>query len=78
MNQQEKKPSNPLFHPIINQGTVYESGATLRDYFANSAMQGMFANSKLKDDFAKVDEPYKIIAEHSYKVADAMLKAREL
>jgi len=45
------------------------SGMTLRDYFAAKAMQGLLfsdVNAKL-EDFAK----------QSYKVADAMLKARE-
>jgi len=45
------------------------SGMTLRDYFAAKAMQGLLSsdvNAKL-EDFAK----------QSYKVADAMLKARE-
>ena len=46
-----------------------DSGMTLRDYFAAKAMQGLLSsdvNAKL-EDFAK----------QSYKVADAMLKARE-
>ena len=45
------------------------SGMTLRDYFAAKAMQGLLSsdvNAKL-ENFAK----------QSYKVADAMLKARE-
>ena len=48
-----------------------ESGMTLRDYFAAKAMQG-YTSKKLIDGF---DED--VIAEMSYKIADAMMEARE-
>ena len=48
-----------------------ESGMTLRDYFATRAMQA-YLSRNLIDGF---DED--VISEMSYKVADAMLKARD-
>ena len=46
-------------------------GMTLRDYFAAKAMQGMVGR--------EVSDPSRIekYAENAYKMADAMLKARE-
>ena len=64
--------NNTLAFPIVidlGDGMQYQKGMTLRDYFAAKAMQGLLSsdvNAKL-EDFAK----------QSYKVADAMLKARE-
>jgi hypothetical protein len=46
-------------------------GMTLRDYFAAKAMQGIV--SKEKSHVSWVDE----YAKNAYKMADAMLKARE-
>ena len=45
-------------------------GMTLRDYFAAKAMQGDFIAGIHIDDFADC-------ANRAYKMADAMLKARE-
>ena len=45
-----------------------ESGMSLRDYFAAAALQGM----DLDGEFA-----YQTYALDAYKMADAMLKARE-
>lgn len=47
-------------------------GMTLRDYFAAKAMQGVFTNP-----IPCSDDERRYIAEKSYKMADAMLKARE-
>ena len=49
-------------------GSAFDKGMTLRDYFAAKAMQGMITR--------------KILDEHNdariaYKIADAMMKARE-
>jgi len=69
------KPTNPPAYPTNNwtrlapYSSGYSEGMTLRDYFAAKAMQGLLSsdvNAKL-EDFAK----------QSYKVADAMIKARE-
>ena len=46
-----------------------KKGMTLRDYFAAQAMQGMMV------DVVQPECDY--IAENAYKMADAMLKARE-
>lgn len=47
-----------------------ECGATLRDYFAAKAMQGMSANPYY-DDYE-----FDVVAEMAYAQADAMLAAR--
>ena len=46
-------------------------GMDLRDYFASDAMKGDFARGIHEDDF---DE----CADRAYKMADAMMKAREV
>jgi len=50
---------------------VYEvtGGMTLRDYFAAKAMQGLLSSD--------VNAPLETFAKQSYKVADAMMKARD-
>lgn len=47
-----------------------QEGMTLRDYFAANAMQGMMVDGIHENDFAWASA-------QAYKVADAMLKARE-
>ena len=49
----------------------YTPSMTLRDHFAAKAMQVYMVNEIWRD------EVYKLAAEESYKVADAMLEARE-
>jgi hypothetical protein len=70
-----KKPSNPdLYKPT--KGMI-EDRVTLRDYFANSAMQSMIGNPQIK----RPDESESQFLEFSrraYRYADAMLKQREL
>lgn len=51
--------------------TFHTGGMHLRDYFAAKAMQAILSNPEYK-------EPDDILASHSYFVADAMLKAREV
>ncbi|HCU0614060.1 TPA: hypothetical protein OUF56_004112 [Enterobacter bugandensis] len=63
-------------------GTVEEykriqSGMTLRDYFAAKAMQGWLASFSESDDHPYVSGKCDAVAEASYALADAMLKARE-
>jgi hypothetical protein len=50
----------------INHG---EGGMTLRDYFAAKAMQGLLAGTTTSDGA--------MIVRDAYKIADAMLKARD-
>jgi hypothetical protein len=57
-------------------------GMTLRDYYAAKAMQTMVSHRRTQfetdnDDYADWDEFFPIIAEESYSIADAMLKARK-
>jgi len=63
---------------------IYETGMSLRDYFARGAMQGMMASSPEGGEFPMVaDEdmdgrdPCDVVASISYDIADAMLKARK-
>lgn len=51
-------------------GDMVSIGMTLRDYFAAAIMQGLMASQ-----CEVTDDPYPIYA---YKIADAMIKAREV
>jgi hypothetical protein len=53
------------------QVASYE-GMTLRDYFAAKAMQGLL--SRIGHDKINVHD---VLAQRTYQIADAMLKARE-
>jgi len=56
----------------LNHGSViFSGGMTMRDYFAAHAMQGLTIAAE-RDPMTR-----DIIAECSYGIADAMLKARE-
>jgi hypothetical protein len=54
-----------------NPSTIYETGMTLRDYFAGRAMQGMLSEN------SGIRYPTDELVDFAYKVADAMMKARE-
>jgi len=78
-------PPNPFAFPGPDQTTVCESiheGMTLRDYFAAKAMQAAMGHSASRAaflDMAKddgVDKAARAVADHSYRIADAMLAAR--
>lgn len=59
-------------HPNVNLDLDKRwCGMTLRDYFAAKVLQSYMVNDIWRDDV------YRLAAETSYKVADAMLKARE-
>ena len=53
------------------------SDATLRDYFAAKAMSGWLASFSESDAHPSVSGKCDAVAEASYALADAMLKARE-
>jgi hypothetical protein len=53
---------------ISNGGAFVDGGMTLRDYFAAKAMQGLLAGTKTGSAT--------VLATDSYKMADAMLRAR--
>jgi hypothetical protein len=57
--------------------THREEGMDLRDYFAAKAMQGMLANKGVTYN-KNADENDKSGAERAYKIADVMMKAREI
>jgi len=57
-----------------------KNGMTLRDYFAAKAMQIQMANVEEMNYWAEeysIDEMWELCACNAYKMADAMLKARE-
>ena len=56
----------PAFPTQLHGG----DGMTLRDYFAAKAMQGMMNDPN-------IDMPCGEVARLAYKMADAMMKARE-
>ena len=58
-------------HPTSGQ-TEIATGKDLRDWFAGKVLQGMLASGNLPKTMPDAD-----IAECSYNLADAMLRARE-
>lgn len=59
-------------YPVPNDGKEGDKGMSLRDYFAGQALVG-----NCSCDSWRVDADYEQTAESAYKMADAMLKARE-
>jgi len=79
METNQKKPKNPSAFPIPSDR--WEDGMTLRDYFANSVLNGIHSNERMFKDMMLDrgnENPYDYVAKESYKMADAMLKQREL
>lgn len=66
-------------HPIAHYGCVQGEGCrlhpglTIRDYFAGKALGSMLS---VMAKYSVVDIEWKELAEASYALADAMLKAR--
>ena len=79
MMSKDKETGGPAF-PSANAVTVGEyvssghSGMTLRDYFAAKAMQGELACQRDEYEWHDINK----LAVHCYRVADSMLKAREI
>ncbi|MDE2469740.1 MAG: hypothetical protein KGL35_13630 [Bradyrhizobium sp.] len=70
-------PAFPLGTSEHVDGVHYaEAGMTLRDYFAAKAMSGLILN-EADTDFSEIDVD-KGLANLSYRIADAMLAAREV
>jgi hypothetical protein len=73
-HQMSKKNTGGPAFPLHNHGAqtlgMHLSGMTLRDYFAARAMAADMTDGIHENDFAWA-------AARAYKVADAMLKARE-
>jgi len=61
------------FPIVVDYGddVKYQTGMTLRDYFAAKAMQGMLSEN------SGIRYPTDELVDFAYKVADAMMKARE-
>mgnify|MGYP001368193089 CR=1 FL=1 len=75
-----KKPQNPQAFACAADDDFLQEGMTLRDYFAAKAMQGILAscaNPGSGNPMLLSDHSLNNQAKHSYKLADAMLKARE-
>jgi len=76
--EENRKPSNPdLYKGAVG---MIEDRVTLRDYFANNAMQSVIRkyNGTKSDSYNLDSEDAEAIADYSYEIADAMLKQREL
>lgn len=82
MNKEEVPLAFPHKWERDDGSTVIAYGATLRDYFAAKAMNGILESAI--DWFPTKHEPdenslqvFRDLAKDSYHIADAMLKARE-
>jgi hypothetical protein len=75
------KTGGPAFPELGNVGYnsdwQCEAGMTLRDYFAAKAMQGWLASFPESDSHPVSSGKADLVAEVSYLMADAMLRARE-
>ncbi|WP_158784992.1 hypothetical protein [Pantoea sp. BAV 3049] len=67
--------NNEAYPVQTRDGDIFQfPGLTMRDYFAAKAMQGILANPGQLDNVN--DDAAKWVARDSYKVADAMITAR--
>lgn len=72
-------PAFPRSGRVSSVGLVVEEpqrGMTLRDYFAAKAISSMLAPNPVTGQFALISD-FEDCAINAYKMADAMLKARE-
>ena len=84
MTDKPENPPPPMFaFPSRDASGYYyiAEGATLRDYFAAAALQGLVVLSKGSPDAFTIADGEIIkredkICEEAYKIADAMLEAR--
>lgn len=72
-------PTGPKNHGYEGaNGTGASPGMSLRDYFAAQALAGELAADTDRDDpIWRSDIDFEVLAERCYRMADAMLKARE-
>jgi len=76
MKTEENKPYIPKAFPNDYNS---EDGMDLRDYFAAKAMQSVIVGSTYENYTGNNGMPIPdFVAKESYKIADAMLKQREL
>ena len=87
MKTENTKPNNPSVYPDPMRGAEQsfsnqspwqlESGMTLRDHFANSAMQALLNYPDTATTYYETNR-LDYVSKCSYEIADAMLKQREL
>jgi hypothetical protein len=70
---------NPQAFPTHPDAPLSCDGMTLRDYFAAKAMQGLIASPRMPAPahHGGTDVTDSMVADLAYKMADAMLNARE-
>ena len=73
----KNKTAFPYMFTFPNGETEIQTGTTLRDYFANSAMQAITTNAG-RNGYELSKKGLETIVRDSYKIADEMLKQREL
>lgn len=76
-----EKPNNPFAFSYATpqgNGIVKQNGMTLRDYFANSAMQSYLSSQYNIGKDGELECSDINICNEAYRIADAMLKQREL
>ena len=69
-----KEDTTPIDPTWMQETGGYAKDMTLRDHFAGRAMQSFIAEVFAGNLY---DDGYDSVARHSYRMADAMLKARE-
>lgn len=69
-------PAFPVLHWINGESTGAEEGMTLRDYFAAKALPSILNPNPVTGQYALVAD-FEDCAITAYKMADAMLKARD-
>lgn len=67
------EPAFPVGVDVTQNQWKPSFGMSLRDYFAAKTLQGLMANVSANNWV----NPYDNLAESSYEMADAMLKARQ-
>ena len=73
----KNKTAFPYVLTNLNGDTEIDTGMTLRDYFANSAMQSIISVYDRRTRFKTFKDDSIDLAKASYEIADAMLKQRE-
>jgi hypothetical protein len=75
----KNKTAFPYMFTFPNGETEIQTGMTLRDYFANSALNGLMSSySGSSALYSEISKNAKNMAKVSYELADEMLKQREL
>ena len=78
------RPNNPSAFPYTDENNSdYKRGMTLRDYFANSAMQAILSQPNIGEylrgsNCETMEDTDNMLAITAFRLADAMLKQREL